>query len=43
MSARPAQWVVRVVLMLLAWPAQDEATERALVTTFLAPAFEQAH
>ncbi|RNL62543.1 TetR/AcrR family transcriptional regulator [Nocardioides marmoriginsengisoli] len=41
-DALGAQWVVRVVLMLLAWPAQDAATERALVTAYVAPAFGRA-
>lgn len=34
-----AQWVVRIVLMMLAWPAEDAATERAMVTTYVAPVF----
>lgn len=33
-----AQWIVRVILSFLASPAQDEATERRLVETFVAPA-----
>ena len=34
-----AQWVVRVVLSLMYWPAGDEETERQLVERFVAPAF----
>ncbi|KRA29478.1 MULTISPECIES: TetR/AcrR family transcriptional regulator [unclassified Nocardioides] len=32
-------WVVRVVLSLLAWPGQDPDVERDLVVTYVAPAF----
>jgi AcrR family transcriptional regulator len=34
-----AQWVVRVVLSLMYWPAGDDETERQLVQRFVAPAF----
>ncbi|HTQ22911.1 TetR/AcrR family transcriptional regulator [Mycobacterium sp.] len=34
-----AQWVVRVVLSLLYWPAGDDDAERQLVQRFVAPAF----
>ncbi|MEV0245062.1 helix-turn-helix domain-containing protein [Nocardia sp. NPDC050712] len=34
-----AQWIVRVVLSLLAWPAADAATERRLVERFVGPLF----
>lgn len=34
-----AQWVVRVVLSLMYWPAGDEEAERLLVQRFIAPAF----
>ncbi|MEV0294658.1 TetR/AcrR family transcriptional regulator [Nocardia sp. NPDC050710] len=33
------QWIVRVVLSLLFWPAADAATERALVERFVVPVF----
>lgn len=33
------QWIVRVVLTLLAWPAADTRMERQLVQRFVAPAF----
>ena len=36
---RAAQWVVRVVMSLLYWPAGDTATEREIVQRFVAPAF----
>ncbi|MEV6561332.1 helix-turn-helix domain-containing protein [Nocardia sp. NPDC051756] len=40
-TADPAagQWIVRVVLSLLFWPATDPATERALVERFVVPNF----
>lgn len=34
-----ANWIVRVLLSLLFWPATDSATERRLLERFLAPAF----
>lgn len=34
-----AQWVVRIVLSLMYWPAGDDETERRLVQRFVAPAF----
>ena len=34
-----AQWVVRVVLSLVYWPAEDEQAEHQLVQRFVAPAF----
>ncbi|MCV7195003.1 TetR/AcrR family transcriptional regulator [Mycobacterium angelicum] len=34
-----AQWVVRVVLSLMYWPADDEQEEYQLVQRFVAPAF----
>jgi AcrR family transcriptional regulator len=34
-----AQWVVRVVMSLLYWPAGDTTTEREIVQRFVAPAF----
>lgn len=36
-----AKWVVRIVLSLMFWPAEDDETERRLVENFVAPAFEQ--
>jgi AcrR family transcriptional regulator len=36
-----AQWVVRVVLSLVYWPAENEQTERQLVQRFVAPAFAE--
>lgn len=36
-----AAWIVRVVLALLFWPADDAETEEAMVRRFLAPAFGQ--
>lgn len=33
------EWIVRVVLTLLAWPGADDDTERQLVRRFVAPAF----
>lgn len=36
-----AQWVVRVVLSLLYWPADDSETERQMVQRFVAPAFTE--
>jgi AcrR family transcriptional regulator len=34
-----AQWIVRVVLSLVYWPAADSDTEHQLVQRFVAPAF----
>jgi len=34
-----AQWVVRVVLSLMYWPAGDDEAERELVQRFVTPAF----
>ena len=34
-----ANWIVRVVLALLFWPATDSATERRMLERFLAPGF----
>lgn len=36
-----ARWVVRVVLSLMYWPAEDEDNERKLVERFVAPAFAE--
>ena len=36
-----AQWVVRVVLSLMYWPAGDDETEQQLVQRFVAPAFAE--
>ncbi len=33
------QWIVRVVLALLFWPAPDDKAEEAMVRRFVAPAF----
>jgi len=33
------EWIVRVVLTLLAWPGADGDTERHMVRHFVAPAF----
>lgn len=33
------EWIVRVVLTLLAWPGADDDTERHMVRRFVAPAF----
>ncbi|WP_430330927.1 TetR/AcrR family transcriptional regulator [Rhodococcus sp. ACT016] len=33
------QWIVRVVLALLAWPASDTEVERNMVRSYVAPAF----
>ena len=38
-DTQAAQWVVRVVLSLMYWPADDDETERQLVQRFVAPAF----
>lgn len=38
-----AQWVVRVVLSLLYWPAENAHAERHLVQRFVAPAFGESH
>jgi AcrR family transcriptional regulator len=37
-----AQWVVRVVLSMVYWPAENEQTERQLVQRFVAPAFAES-
>jgi AcrR family transcriptional regulator len=34
-----ASWIVRVVLSLMFWPADDAETERQIVQRFVAPAF----
>jgi AcrR family transcriptional regulator len=34
-----AAWVIRVVLSLMYWPAEDDDAERRLVEKFVAPAF----
>lgn len=34
-----AQWLVRVVLLLLYWPVSDGSAERQMVQRFIAPAF----
>jgi AcrR family transcriptional regulator len=36
---RAAQWIIRVVLSLVYWPAEDDHTESQLVQRFVAPAF----
>jgi AcrR family transcriptional regulator len=36
-----AQWLVRVVLSLMYWPAADDDAEHQLVQRFVAPAFAQ--
>ncbi|WFR72281.1 helix-turn-helix domain containing protein [Prescottella defluvii] len=36
---RAGQWIVRVVLALLAWPASDTEAERNMVRSYVAPAF----
>lgn len=38
---KAAQWIVRVVLSLVFWPAADEHAERQLVQRFVAPAFTE--
>lgn len=38
---RAARWVVRVVLSLMFWPAEDEEVERQLVERFVVPAFAE--
>ncbi len=35
------KWVIRVVLSLMYWPAENDAAERQLVQKFVAPAFDQ--
>lgn len=35
-----AEWLLRIVLSLLAWPLRDRELERQLVETFLRPAYE---
>jgi AcrR family transcriptional regulator len=37
-----AQWIVRVVLALLAWPLSDAAAERHLIERFVAPMLDPA-
>ncbi|MDP7705248.1 MULTISPECIES: TetR/AcrR family transcriptional regulator [unclassified Mycobacterium] len=37
------RWVIRVVLSLMYWPAENDAAERRIVQNFVAPAFEQRH
>ena len=34
-----ASWIIRVVLSLMYWPADDAETERQIVQRFVAPAF----
>lgn len=36
-----AQWIVRLVLSLLFWPAGDASAEHQLLQRFVAPAFDQ--
>lgn len=36
-----AQWIVRISLSLMYWPAEDDAAERRLVEKFVAPIFDQ--
>ncbi len=36
-DAEAAQWIVRIVLALLAWPLPDSAAERRMVQRFVAP------
>ncbi len=36
-----AQWIIRVVLSLVYWPAEDEQAEHQLVQRFVAPAFSK--
>lgn len=38
-DAQAAYWIVRVVLSLMYWPADDAETERQIVQRFVAPAF----
>lgn len=40
-DAHAAQWVVRVVLSLVLWPAENATAERELVQRFVAPAFDE--
>jgi AcrR family transcriptional regulator len=40
-DAQAAKWVVRVVLSLMYWPADDDDAERRLVERFVAPAFSR--
>ncbi|MCV7354735.1 hypothetical protein [Mycolicibacterium fluoranthenivorans] len=35
-----AGWIVRVVLALLFWPADDQAAEQRLLERFIAPGFD---
>lgn len=37
-----AQWILRVVLSLVYWPGEDEATELAMVQRFVAPSFAES-
>ncbi|MDI9899147.1 hypothetical protein QM716_04710 [Rhodococcus sp. IEGM 1409] len=34
-EGQESQWVVRIVLMLLAWPLADRAAERRMVESFV--------
>lgn len=34
------RWIVRIVLSLLFWPADDDAVERRLIQRFVAPSFD---
>lgn len=36
-----AEWVVRVALSLMYWPAKDDDSERRLVEKFVGPAFAE--
>ncbi|CFR67292.1 transcriptional regulator [Mycobacterium tuberculosis] len=36
-----AKWVVRVVLSLMYWPAENDEAERRLVEKYVAPAFAE--
>ena len=40
-DSQAAQWLVRVVLSLMYWPADDEDAEHQLVQRFVAPGFAQ--
>jgi AcrR family transcriptional regulator len=37
-----AKWIVRVMLSLMFWPAEDDDTERRIVERFVAPVFSEA-
>ncbi len=39
-DAEAAGWIVRVVLALLFWPADDQAAEQRLLERFIAPGFD---